>query len=255
MGRRSALHVSEGCVALFNVAYAYQEHSVYRNRINEVILRITEAGLFSKLLDDVNYDAKKRATGRQQPIGIAFNKVKLASPDERGLTLADTEGMFILLGIGFIIALGALISEWVGGCTNKVMRIMKKRKHDQDEAERVEREREQLEEHPSRRDSRTSKLSTPHSIHSVSALSKDTLKELYDGPESQKSTICMYNGSLMTEEEVYAAQRHIQKGKESLPSTAGSTRKRVVTTVEVNHEGALSEHFIEKGIFGGEVLY
>lgn len=37
--------------------------------------------------------------------------------DEKGLTLEDTQGMFLLLAIGFVLAGAALISEWMGGCS------------------------------------------------------------------------------------------------------------------------------------------
>lgn len=36
--------------------------------------------------------------------------------DERGLSLSDTQGMFLLLGAGFLGAGAALLSEWMGGC-------------------------------------------------------------------------------------------------------------------------------------------
>ena len=42
--------------------------------------------------------------------------------------------MFLLLGIGFLIAGGVLISEWVGGCSNKCRQILKTRREDREEA-------------------------------------------------------------------------------------------------------------------------
>lgn len=44
---------------------------------------------------------------------------KVNSVQEKGLTLEDTQGMFLLLGAGFLIAGGALLSEWMGGCSRK----------------------------------------------------------------------------------------------------------------------------------------
>lgn len=44
---------------------------------------------------------------------------KLGSLEERGLTLEDTQGMFLLLGAGFLIAATALLSEWMGGFSKR----------------------------------------------------------------------------------------------------------------------------------------
>ena len=41
--------------------------------------------------------------------------MKIASIEEKGLTLEDTQGMFLLLGAGFLLAAVALLSEWMGG--------------------------------------------------------------------------------------------------------------------------------------------
>lgn len=43
----------------------------------------------------------------------------MLTTQEKGLTLEDTQGMFLLLAAGFLIAAAALISEWMGGCTRK----------------------------------------------------------------------------------------------------------------------------------------
>lgn len=43
--------------------------------------------------------------------------------------------MFLLLGIGFLCSAGALISEWVGGCSKKCRSIIVKRRDDKRRAE------------------------------------------------------------------------------------------------------------------------
>lgn len=229
-----------------------------------------QSGLIEKILRDVIYDAKKLATGRPVAIGIEMSKVKMNAPDERGLTLADTEGMFLLLAIGFLIAIGALVSEWVGGCTNRVMGILKKRKDDRNEAERIEQERIDAGEAPSRKFSLfsrrsskpvKSKDSSPASV--ASTLSKQALKELFDGPYSRKSTMCFYNNALIAEDEIYDAQREIQVQTEilsghSLPSTAGSSGDRhQVVSAEVNREPTPPPPRVNIGhdLFGEEILY
>lgn len=267
IGRRSALHVSEGCLALFSVAFGYQKNSVYKNRFNEAILRMQASGLIDKMLEDVKYDAKKFATGRQQIIGKVSAKMNRVANEERALTLADTEGMFIFLAIGFIIAVSALISEWVGGCTNKVLVILKKRKDDRDEADRLE--REERDRRPSRKVSIFSRRSggekTPHSTTSISSMNNATLKELYEGPETQTSVVCMYNNSLILEENLNEAHRQLQERKEeeeenlrSNPSSAGSIKndgaREISTTAEVNNQNT-QKNIPDEGIFGAEVLH
>ena len=46
--------------------------------------------------------------------------------EERQLTTADTEGMFLLMGIGYTIGAIALVSEIVGGITNKCRQIIRR---------------------------------------------------------------------------------------------------------------------------------
>lgn len=45
--------------------------------------------------------------------------IKIPSAEEKGLSLEDTQGMFLLLGAGFLIAGTALVSEWMGGFTRR----------------------------------------------------------------------------------------------------------------------------------------
>lgn len=258
------------------MALGYQEHSVYRNRLNEFILRTQESGIMNKLLRDVIFDSKKLASGRQQAIGTGT--IIITSAEERSLNLADTEGMFIFLGIGFLIAVGALISEWVGGCTNRVMRIMKKRKDDKDEADRVEKDRIEKEEHPSRRPSIFSFLSnkirtpktpkTPNSPKShlstpiesgSSELSKEALKELYDGPDAKISPMCFYNDAFIHENDLYEAQRVLQEEMERREKSAGSSKslkfKQISIRAEVNREATPPKAIDTENFFGEEILY
>lgn len=48
----------------------------------------------------------------------AGSKVKALKVEDRALALDDTQGMFLLLGAGFICGAAALLSEWLGGCFN-----------------------------------------------------------------------------------------------------------------------------------------
>lgn len=52
--------------------------------------------------------------------------LKITNAKEKGLTLEDTQGMFLLLGAGFLMGASALVSEWMGGITRRC-RIGKKK--------------------------------------------------------------------------------------------------------------------------------
>lgn len=106
------------------------------------LLLLLQSGLVKKIKNDVRWDMIRSSTGQLQQIS-AEKTLKITNQQERGLTLADTEGMFLLLGIGFLIAGGVLISEWVGGCTNKCMNIMRIKKEKRDEETRLEVEEEE----------------------------------------------------------------------------------------------------------------
>lgn len=139
LGRRSALHISDECFALFGVSISFQQESVYRQKLNDGLLMLLQSGIVQKIKNDVRWDMVRSSAGGLLQISTG-KTLKMTNQEERGLTLADTEGMFLLLGIGFLIAGGALISEWVGGCTNKCMQIMKIKKEQKQEEHRMEEE-------------------------------------------------------------------------------------------------------------------
>jgi hypothetical protein len=139
LGRRSALHISDQCFALFGVSFAFQKESVYRQKLNDGILMLLQSGIIQKIKNDVRWDMVRSSKGNLLQISTG-KTLRIANQEERGLTLADTEGMFLLLGIGFVLASGALVSEWVGGIGNKCMQIMRVKKEAKDEEHRVEEE-------------------------------------------------------------------------------------------------------------------
>lgn len=50
--------------------------------------------------------------------------------EEKGLTLEDTQGMFLLLGAGFLMAVTSLLSEWMGGFTQRCRAIRKRTRNE-----------------------------------------------------------------------------------------------------------------------------
>lgn len=229
IGRRSALHVSDECFVMFGASISLQMHSVYREKINNGIMELQQSGLLDKIRRDIRWDFYRSSSGRHLEISTG-KTLNMKSQEERGLTLADTEGMFLLLGIGFLIAGGALISEWVGGCTNKCIRIVKsKREKDREEAiVKEEHHLREMELAQGALDSVTSVVAinandqdsdkvgnslktTPsdvsdsqsrgNSIASMNDLSPSMLREMYEGPgkRNQLSNVVMLDGKLMTE--------------------------------------------------------
>uniref|UniRef100_A0A182PFA2 Ionotropic glutamate receptor L-glutamate and glycine-binding domain-containing protein n=1 Tax=Anopheles epiroticus TaxID=199890 RepID=A0A182PFA2_9DIPT len=124
--KRYGLHVSRECFALYGVSMVFPPYSVHRDPINNAILYMQEAGLISKLNKDVAWETIKTKDGRYREASVG-EVLRATAPSERGLTLADTEGMFLLMLFGYVVALGVLISEWVGGCTNKCREVLKER--------------------------------------------------------------------------------------------------------------------------------
>lgn len=64
------------------------------------------------MMSDVKWDMLRSPAGTYLQVSKG-KMLKIVTQSERCLTLADTEGMFLLLGIGFVVAGGVLISEWV----------------------------------------------------------------------------------------------------------------------------------------------
>lgn len=120
-----------------------REESVYKSRFNDGLLILQQSGIIQKIKNDVRWDMIRSSTGSL--LSVSSGKtLKMTNTEEKGLTLADTEGMFLLLGIGFLVASGALVSEWVGGCTNKCIKLVQVRKEKKKEEHRIE-EEERLE--------------------------------------------------------------------------------------------------------------
>jgi hypothetical protein len=247
VSKRSALHISNDCLGFFGVSFGFPENSVYKNRFNDAILKFQENGLIEKLLDEVSWEMQRSPTGSLLQ-ATAGKTISLLSIDERGLALADTEGMFLLLGIGYLIAAGVLISEWVGGCTNKCKELIQERKdkHEHDANRRPRNSFLVISRPPSSESSCDSldELEMPMANHmdenrspnsepgrtthsrkssiSMSMLSNQSLQEMYDGVnrDGNHSTIVLLNGKLMTDDETvqHLGEKPTPEGGDSLQS-------------------------------------
>ncbi|XP_068626426.1 ionotropic receptor 21a [Battus philenor] len=114
--KRSVLHISNECFVPFGVALGFPLNSVYREKLSGDVQRMLQSGIIDKIIDEVRWEIQRNSFGR---LSVGKESRRVHSVEERGLTLEDTQGMFLLLGAGFLIAAGALISEWMGGCSRK----------------------------------------------------------------------------------------------------------------------------------------
>lgn len=188
---------------------------------------LQQGGLIQKLKNDVRWDMIRSSKGGLLTV-TAGKVLKTALTEEKGLTLADMEGMFLLLGIGFVVAGGALVSEWVGGCTNKCIRIVrvkkeqkKKEDHRVEEETRIEDERREADflakstfNSTSPSPGSTEEIVNEKKLHiqtdspsrssqssslSVHELSPSMLTDMYHGPKNKFTNIVMIDGKMMNE--------------------------------------------------------
>ncbi|KAJ8736568.1 hypothetical protein PYW08_007224 [Mythimna loreyi] len=115
--KRSVLHISNECFVPFGVAISFPNNSVYSAKMNFDISRMIQSGLIDKITNEVRFEMQRSLTGHFLAAGSGT--IKIPSAEEKGLTLEDTQGMFLLLAAGFIIAGTALVSEWMGGFTRR----------------------------------------------------------------------------------------------------------------------------------------
>ncbi|XP_041975747.1 ionotropic receptor 21a [Aricia agestis] len=111
--KRDLLHISNECFAPFGVSISFPKNSIYTAKLSEDIRRIIQSGLMDKIVDDVRWELQRSSSGKLLSVGS--DSLSFSSLEERGLTLEDTQGMFLLLGAGFLCAAVALMSEWTGG--------------------------------------------------------------------------------------------------------------------------------------------
>nr|QLI62108.1 ionotropic receptor 21a [Streltzoviella insularis] len=113
--KRGLLHISNECFVPFGVSFAFPNNSLYTAKFSNDVRRMLQSGIIQKIVDEVRWEMQRSSTGKLLSAGIgSLNTLPI---EEKGLTLEDTQGMFLLLGAGFLIAASALISEWIGGCS------------------------------------------------------------------------------------------------------------------------------------------
>lgn len=99
---------------------------MYINRIDDMILRLQQSGLITKLNNELEWERQRDSKGTLLKITSGTKSLQSANFEDRKLTLADTEGMFLLMGIGYLIALSVLLSEIIGGCARKCRQFIRR---------------------------------------------------------------------------------------------------------------------------------
>lgn len=84
-----------------------------------MILLFQQSGLINKLNNEMEWDRQRNSRGTLLTVSASSKSLQGTSVEDRKLTLADTEGMFLLMGIGYLIAFSVLVSEIIGGCARK----------------------------------------------------------------------------------------------------------------------------------------
>nr|AOE48118.1 putative ionotropic receptor IR14 [Scaeva pyrastri] len=125
LGRRSALHLSEECFAPFHIGFVLPKNSVYAEKLDLAILIAQESGLIAKITNEVSWVMQRSASGKLLQASSS-HALKERIQEERQLTTADTEGMFLLMAIGYVLGGLALGSEIIGGFTNKCRQILRR---------------------------------------------------------------------------------------------------------------------------------
>ncbi|XP_057329034.1 ionotropic receptor 21a [Microplitis mediator] len=108
--RRSAMHISKECLVNFGVTLVLPKDSVYTHPFDTVIMRVRQSGLSQKIIRDVEWDIQRTAEGTRLPISEDYKRRKVII-EERQLALDDTQGMFLVLGAGILIASLVLLIE------------------------------------------------------------------------------------------------------------------------------------------------
>ncbi|XP_055590285.1 ionotropic receptor 21a [Uranotaenia lowii] len=283
--KRYSLHVSKECFTLYGVSFVFPRNSVHRDKFNNAFLYMQEAGIMSKLNKDVSWSLQKTKDGRYRQASVG-KVLRVPTAGEKGLTLADTEGMFLLMGIGYLIALSVLISEWVGGCTNKCKEIIKTRRErlmspsssipssnassanpnsPRRKPRAADKEYNLLENLDSSSNALTPRGAENGSESDISEgtrekrslsenlqyFSSGTLQELYDGPNRRHSTIVYMDGKMMSEEEAqqYARNQAKHKPHSSLSSVVEHEVTRLFKYFDEHKPGHedTTGHSVESG--------
>lgn len=97
----NVVHMIPECPKTYNLAYLLSKHSVYSNRVNAILLDISQFGFINKWIAEANFDSKLEGIKKYPPQGTGA----------RVLTVDDLMLSFIILLSGIVIAFTVLVFE------------------------------------------------------------------------------------------------------------------------------------------------
>lgn len=173
-----------------------------------MILLAQQSGLMNKILNEVKWSMQRSASGKLLQASSS-NALRERIQEERQLTTADTEGMFLLMGVGYLVGAIALVSEIVGGITNKCRQIVRRSrksissawssKRNSEDGEGLRTAAEQLA-HEHRKEAKRKTEKQGFGVREFN-LTKKTLKELYGNYNKQEPYYILKDGKLLLETE------------------------------------------------------
>ncbi|VVC89286.1 unnamed protein product [Leptidea sinapis] len=122
--KRAVLHVSNECFVPFGVTLAFPKKSIFAAKFNNDIRQMYQSGIIHKIVDEMRWEMQRSSKGNL--LSVVSTSLRTTTVEEKGLTLEDTQGMFLLLGAGFLIAAVALTSEVMGGFTKRCRNLKRR---------------------------------------------------------------------------------------------------------------------------------
>ncbi|XP_022114963.2 ionotropic receptor 21a [Pieris rapae] len=181
--KRAVLHISNECFVPFTVAYSFPNNSAQTAKLSKDLSTLFQSGIVDKITQDIMWEIHKKGGGKL--LMTRSSTLSSNSVEEKGLTLEDTQGMFLLLGAGFLLATIALLSEWMGGFS-RGCRQLKRRLSNTDVTSETSRNDSRLYFNP-RSNSVESKETLDGQIIHVSQ-EAITIHNNYDGYDSRRSS-------------------------------------------------------------------
>lgn len=95
------LHLVKECPILYNIGFVFPKNSVFKERINEILLNLLNGGFMEKWIKDMYYTTTLRHI---KDINFQYQNFKI-------LNLSDMQLPFCVLGCGLIISIFVLLME------------------------------------------------------------------------------------------------------------------------------------------------
>lgn len=95
------LHLVKECPILYNIGFVFPKNSVFKERINEILLKLLNGGFMEKWIKDMHYTTTLQNI---KELNFQYRNFKI-------LNLSDMQLPFCVLGCGLIISIFVLLFE------------------------------------------------------------------------------------------------------------------------------------------------